>query len=149
MLNYSTSPLSWQFFFPQHFVPLHVSRMWAELPQALRLQDPQQLHWRQRREEAEALQCLTTWAVRVRPSSGAGRECSGRPGRGERAHATRRRWNVEKSTRLDTSSWLAFRLRPQLKPNAVEVAEGSQSACRSQALPQHLNVFKLIKFGLF
>lgn len=59
------------------------------------------------------------------------------------------RWKVGKTARLDTTNWLAFRVRPQLEPKPVGLAEGGQSACRSQALPQHLSVFKLIKFGLF
>lgn len=65
--------------------PLSVSRMRVKLSQAMRLQDPQQLHWCERREEEETLQRLPARAVPVRPSSDHRRKCSGRPGRGERA----------------------------------------------------------------
>lgn len=135
--------------------------MRVKLSQAMRLQDPQQLHWCERREEEETLQRLPARAVPVRPPSDARRKCSGRPGRGERARrrlinarklitfVEERRGKVGKTARLHTTNWLAFRRRPKLDPKPVELAEGSRSACRSQALPQHFNVSKLIKFGLF
>lgn len=134
--------------------------MRVKLSQAMRLQDPQQLHWCERREEEETLQRLPARAVPVRPSSDPRRKCSGRPGRGERArrlinarklitYVKSAGGKLERPPRLHTTNWLAFRRRPKLDPKPVELAEGSRSACRSQALPQHFNVSKLIKFGLF